>query len=223
MSGKHVWYGGPTGNTWNSRQWSFRGKAMTAISMMYTDNRFLIAADGRCRSDDESATEKDRETDHAQKIFLVESGHLKMAYALTGFSSNEGGIFDMVAEAEKQVKTLAMSSFSNGNQYISRFCQNIKRVVAKAKYDGRITEFSKREPAEPEEKGRKFKFYFLGFFGTTPFWVEAKFYHHPEQCGDFEFELRKNDFEIAPQIRSVGSETIANMMYAPNAPEFSDS
>jgi hypothetical protein len=182
---------------------------MTAISMMYTGGSFLIAADGRCRSDDESAT-KERETDQAQKIFPVETENMKLAYALTGFSSTEDGRFDLVAESEKQVQTLAMSRCSNGYEYVHRFCLNIKRAVTKARRDGQITEFSKNEHLPPEEKGRQFKFFFLGYFRGLPFWTEAKFYHDEETD---RIQIRKADFELVPTIHSVGSEVLANMMY----------
>jgi len=206
------WYGGPTQNTWSPQKWSFRGNDMTAISMAYYVNYgFLIVADGRCRADDESVANKTKETDMAQKIFPVETTNITMAYALTGFAGDEQ--FDLISETKKQMALLSMSHFASGNQYINRFCRNIKGIVQRAKKNGLIGEFSKHEPPEPEEKGRKFKFYFMGYFNALPFWVEAKFYYHPEQTGEVQFELRKNDFEISQCVRSVGSQKIANMIY----------
>jgi hypothetical protein len=184
---------------------------MTALSMMYTGNGFLIAADGRCRSDNpESVVEKTRETDQAQKIFPVETDTLKMAYALVGFASNEDGSFETVAELAKQVKLLEMSRFSNGYQYIHRFCQNIKRAVMKARTDGRITEFPNNDHLELEEKGRIFRLVFLGYFNGLAFWREAKFYHD-EQLNTI--DVRPDDVEIIRHLRCIGPEEIARSMY----------
>src|SRR5271165_1950141 len=133
---------------------------MTAISMMYTDRRFVIAADGRCRSDDESAS-KERETDQAQKIFPFEADNLKMAWALTGLSSTEDGRFDLIAESDKQMKALVISRFSNGHQYVKGFCARIKRAIIKARRDGRIAEFPNTAQLQPAEKGRIVRFFFL--------------------------------------------------------------
>lgn len=184
---------------------------MTAISMMYTSSRFVIAADGRCKSDDPLASKKG-ETDEAKKIFCFEAHNIKMAWALAGMSSMEDGRFDLIAEAEKRMNALAMSAFSSGNSYVKRFCANIKRAVIKAKREGRITNFPKPNQLEGTQKRPFVRFFFLGFLNRIPFWVEARFFHD-EQTGGIDLWL--NDEDFSQPLMTVGSEVIANMMYAP--------
>jgi hypothetical protein len=210
---KIAWYGTHPDNTWCTRKWSCRDREMTAISTMFTGNKFLIAADGRCKSDDESAS-KERETDEAQKIFPVETNNLIMGWALTGFSSTEDGRFDLVCECHKEVDRLAVSTFSSGHRYVKRFCADIKRTVSKARRDGLMPEFARNEQLEAEERGRIFKLFFAGYFGGNPFWIEAGFYH--DERGHI--EIRQDDAEIVEGcIRYVGSIILANMMYDPAA------
>jgi hypothetical protein len=209
---KVAWYGSPPQKTWCSVEWSFTGHAMTALSFMYTGRSFLIAADGRSRSDDESAS-KERETDEAQKIFPIETDDIRLVWALTGFSSTEDGRFDLVVECEKQVKSLAMSAFSSGHDYVKRLCRNIKRTLIEARQEGRMPEFKKNEYLSPTEQDRQFKFYFAGYFRGVPFWAEAGFYH----TGDG-IEIRQEDPEaVAGRIRCAGSATLATMAYGNNA------
>lgn len=188
---------------------------MTAISTMYANKRFLIAADGLMKSDDASAS-KERETDKAQKIFPSKAANVKMAWALTGFSSTEDGRFDLVSECRKQVDGLAMSTFPSGHSYVKKLCANIKRVVCKARQDGRMPEFVRNENLEPEEQGRIFKLFFVGYCGGVPFWAEVGFYHNETVVGHI--EVRQEDHEMVDgTLRYVGSTTVANMMYDPAA------
>jgi len=187
---------------------------MTAISMMYTaGKRFVIAADGRCKSDAESAS-KEGETEEAQKIFPFETDNIKMAWAMAGMSSTEDGRFDLVAESKKQMEALVISRLSNGHQYVKGFCARLKRAIVKARLDGRITKFPKTEHLEPEEKGRIVRVFFLGYFRGLPFWAEAKFYHHKETDS---IERRINDSDFSQPLMAIGPDVIADMMYRSGA------
>jgi hypothetical protein len=186
---------------------------MTAISMLYTGKRFVIAADGKCRSDDPLAS-KEGETDQAQKIFSFETDNIKMAWAIAGMSSTEDGRFNLIAEAQERMSASAMSAFSSGNLYVKRLCANIKRAIIKARREGRITKFSKPKRSEPPQDSPFVRFFFLGFMNGTPFWVEARFYHD-EQTDGIEVWLNNEDF--TQPLMAVGSDVIANMMYAPGA------
>ncbi len=128
------WYGGPEPYVWKSRQLSSTNE-MTAIVTWYTGEKFIVAADGRCKSDDPTLS-GGLETEYAQKIFPVEDAKLKAAWSITGFALNEDGTFDLVAECKKIVKTLPMAWFSNSNDYVDRFCLNLRRVFGKARRMG---------------------------------------------------------------------------------------
>jgi hypothetical protein len=152
---------------------------MTAISMLYTMDRFLIAADGRCRSDDPTGKEKDKETDTAQKIFFIDSPAVKMAGAVSGLAFTSEG-FDTLAEYRRKAAALPVSGFSNSHDYIHRICLNVKRSAIKAQKDGRLTFLANEELPENEE-GRQFRLYALGYFRGTPFWIVGGFYHDKDK------------------------------------------
>jgi hypothetical protein len=181
---------------------------MTAISMVYSQWGFTIAADGRCKSDDPSMTE--RETEQAQKIFPVENDNVTLAYTLAGFALNEDGTFDMIAECKQQADMLLTRRFTNGDDYIHRFCLNLKRAIIKARRDGRISEFPRYEELPPEEQGRICRLQFAGYFRGTPLWIEVKFYH--EEDTD-RIRLRLNHHSLIRQVICTGSDQIANLMY----------
>lgn len=186
---------------------------MTAISMLYTGKRFVIAADGRCRSDDPLAS-KEGEKDDAQKIFRFETDNIKMAWAVAGMSSTEDGRFDLIAEAQERMNVLAMSAFSSGNLYIKRLCANIKRAIIKARREGKITKFSQPKQSEPTQDSPFVRFFFLGFMNGIPFWAEARFYHDEQTDG---IEAWQNNEDFTQPLMAVGSDVIANMMYTPGA------
>ena len=188
---------------------------MTAISMLYTPNQgFIMAADGRAKADDPTAS-RDEETEEAQKIFLVATDNLRMAYSLAGFAVTEGRTFDVLAECQKEIRTLSPKRFSSGYDYVYKLCMNIKRVVGKARRDGIIDSFPTNQHLAIEERGRTFRLFFVGYFRGGPFWIEVGFYY---DSATNRVRIRSNNREVGQQlVLCVGSEIISNWMYDPNA------
>lgn len=184
---------------------------MTAISMTYTGRSFLIGADGRCKAD-EGSPSKERETDQAQKIFLIDSDNVHLAYTITGFAANDDGTFQVVVEAKKQAEKLQTARFSTGDDYAHRFCLNIMRATLAAMRDGRIKEFPVNEHQPPEFRDRKFRLFFVGYFRGTPLWMEFAFWHDADKK---RIRLKNSHFSMDQYgvMHSIGSSIIANMMY----------
>jgi hypothetical protein len=211
-----VCYGGPDFEMWSFPSWS-ADEDMTAVSMFFTMDRFLIAADGRCRSDDPTGIEKGKETDQATKIFLVEKPIVKMACAMSGFSLTAEG-FDTLAEYRHAATALPPSGFSSGYDYFDRICSNVKRAVVKAKRDGRIKGFPANEGLPAEYRDRKFRLLSLGYFKEQPFWEERAFY----------YDTKKDELTVRPNSVPVNQEgtrcispcaAIVQMMYGNMTPD----
>lgn len=182
---------------------------MTAISMLYTMQQFLMAADGRCRAD--NPEQRELETDQAQKIFLVDGPMVKMAWALAGFALNDDGTFDTAAETRHRIEALPALGFSSAHDYIHRLCLNIRRSVIRARKDGRIQEFPKNEHLVGDEKDRKFRLFFVGYFKGKPFWIEAGFYHDEEK-DHIDIRIVHRNVDRA-NLNCIGPTVIAEMMY----------
>ena len=145
-----------------------------------------------------------------KRFFLSKSNFVHLVYAVTGFSSNNDGTFDVAVEAKKQAETLPTGQFSDGHDYVHRFCLNIKRALIAARRDGRIPEFPNNDHLPPEERSRKFRLFFVGYFKSLPLWMEVGFYHDAEND---RIRVRPQHFEIAMNIHRIGSQALANMMY----------
>jgi len=192
---------------------------MTALSMTLTpDRRFIVAADGRCKSDDpHSEKERELETEKAQKIFIVETSDIKFVYAMTGFAMTGEG-FDLVAECRKQAELLPTARrFFSGYDCVEWFAKGIKNVVDKALRNRTITKFADTSHLEPSERARKFKFYFAGYFKESLFFLEVRFYHRIE-LGSMQFEMALLDTS-RPNNTCVGSDSIANQIYGDAVPD----
>src|SRR5690242_5166141 len=114
------WHGSPLTTTWRRRWRRPEGSRMTAIASVYTPLGFIIAADGRCRSDDELSG-REYETDNAQKIFPIENEDRVLAYSLIGFGGTNDGKFKSLDEIAKVSATLANRRFNDIESYIHRF------------------------------------------------------------------------------------------------------
>ena len=211
-----ICYGGPDFGMWSFPSWSAE-EDMTAISMFFPMDRFLIAADGRCRSDDPTGKEKDKETDKATKIFMVEKPIVKMACAMSGFALTPEG-FDTLAEYRQAATALPPSGFSSGYDYFHRICSNVKRAVVKAQKDGHIKGFPANDELPEDHRDRKFRLLALGYFRENPFWIEGAFYH--DKAKDL-LTIRMNSIPVnQPGTRCIGPCTaIIQMIYGNTTPD----
>jgi hypothetical protein len=183
---------------------------MTAIAVSFDplENRFEIAADGRCATSIQPIQVK---TDTEQKIFNTQnlSRSVNVAYAMTGFARI--GSFEMIAEVQKQIETLSKRQFSDGYEFCEKACFNMTKVLEKALRDGNIPAIPVSTELPPEEAGRICRIFLLGFFQDNPFFRIASFHYDD---GTHCFRVGWRDLKLLQHcIFPFGSDRIEGMLF----------
>jgi hypothetical protein len=160
---------------------SLGSDTLTAIAAAFepSERRFVIAADGLCASDTIPMQIRSEED---QKIFFSQTRFASLVYAMAGLAN--AGNFELISAVHRQTEILSKRKFSNGYEYASQLCLSLIKVLQKAKDDGRIARVPLRQDLPPEEKGRLFTLYLLGFFEGNPFFRISRFYYD-EMSGKF--------------------------------------
>src|ERR1035438_4808800 len=153
---------------------------MTANSIVYTSVGFVVAADGRCRSE-EPASKQERATDCAQKIFSIKNKDKSLAYPVSGFAFTEDGKFEVAGEASAIALALANREFRTSQIYFAEFCRRLRHAFNAAIKDGRIDEFPPNEHLPLVDRNTLCRIFVVGYFKTQPAWVIAKFSHEEKQ------------------------------------------
>jgi hypothetical protein len=186
-------------------------KAMTAIAIVSTADRFIIAADGRVRLDDEarlkaSAEELDRETDTQQKIFPVALPGQSLAYAVTGSVYDPRG-FDLLAITETQIRVLSDRKFDDLRSFLRTLAGKIKRAINEAKRCGTLESFPQIRKMERSHAWVIASLYFCGYFNQFACFTQIDFFHFG---GDAQSQV--NDYPLGSTL-VMGSEMVRRRMY----------
>jgi hypothetical protein len=209
-----IWHGSaPTSIFFYPAETLLGADAMTAIAVAYdySAKKFVVAADGRCST---ASTPMTIKTDKQQKIFFAESRQMSIIYAMTGFSSmsdHDSGVtlFDTVTEAGRQLNSLGKRPFSDGYELSRKFCSLMAKAFENAVKG--IPQVPVTPDLPPEEAGRIFRFFLLGFFRGLPFWRIASFYYDPAVS---RVRTRMQDFELSHNnFAGTGSDKIRQMLY----------
>lgn len=146
---------------------------MTAIAAGYdpADMRFVLAADGRCAV---ATLPLQIKTDEDQKVFFAHTRFASVMYAMSGLAII--GSFELTGPVHRQIELLSKRKFANGYEFASTLSRNLIRVLQNALEDGRITHVPMRQDLPPEEHGRLFTAYLVGFFQGIPFFRVSTFY-----------------------------------------------
>jgi hypothetical protein len=181
---------------------------MTAIAAAYdpADKRFVIAADGRCAAPTLPLRVK---TDDDQKVFDSHTRFARIMFAMSGAANI--GSFELTGPVHRQIEMLSKRKFPNGYEFASTLCRNLIRVLQNALEDGRITDVRPREDLPPEEKGRLFTIYLVGFFEGVPFFRVSTFYFD-KSSRRFTPPRDQNPDLQNPNIIYTGSEKIQRMV-----------
>jgi hypothetical protein len=178
---------------------------MTAISIVYTAEGFVIASDGRIRWAD-TPDDRPSVTEDAKKIFKSDNG--KMAYAVAGLGKSASGAFDMLDECRAQADTLKPEAFHSCYEYLDAFARNLKCAIAEAKRDGRIEHFTERSGVLREDRYVISKLFAAGYFADGPCWGQATISH----CNQSDVVHRMTtDTLMAGRDISYGSQTILEL------------
>ena len=175
----------------------------TAIIVAYTENGFVVAADGRSL-DSRDPTKHD---DSVQKIFPIEDAARALAFAVSGaavIGSDAGEDFSFVAEANHGAQALRSSAWSDLEGYGREFARIINKALRKAKDTGRIAAFPTSKNLAGERGTTIARIVLAGYYSDQPSRIEVRFRHdneglsHPEiTTGHLEFAVQWGSERIA--------------------------
>lgn len=153
---------------------------MTVIASVFVPSSgFVIAADGRCRSDDPANTLFD--SDHAQKIFPVENADRTYAFAIIGMGGTNNGKFVTVDEIIRAASKLANRRITDGDIYVHNLCHHVQRATAKARRDGTIPSFPFNKEAPEDMRRSLFRILMMGYFNRHPWLFECRFFYTEDE------------------------------------------
>lgn len=142
------WYG--TKNTVCSTAIESVRIDMTAISIAYVNDGFVVAADGRSRWNSESKPDLEAiksQSDTEQKIFYGEYKRQPFAYALSGAAFNKNKTFNLVAELKRSVED--SSNAKDLRSAVVNIGECLNHSIATARADGRIPGYPEMDTIIP--------------------------------------------------------------------------
>jgi hypothetical protein len=212
MGNKILWHGSLPGSSWPTDKTLYKGSDMTAISALYdpANQNFVIAADGRCNGITDTRAMVVL-TNSEQKIFHTQTKLLTVAYAISGLARSANGSFDTMAEITKHIRALSMRPFPTVYRFIEVFSSKMEKTIENALANGTFPPLPRQGELPPDEVGRAFRLYLLGFYHKKPFGIQARFYVDMETR---KASTRRHDFDISTFcLCCTGSDPIAEMIY----------
>ena len=147
----------------------------TAIVEAFTEQGFVIAADGRQLKNDKPFN------DTLQKIFPISEGRTSLAYALCGAhlltsdDTNEP-VWDLAAEMKQGIKSLLVRKSQNLLEYAQRLSMPINRHLEQAKKSGAVTEYPTQGMID-DNTSRIVVVLIDGYYNGVPSRVSVTFCH----------------------------------------------
>lgn len=188
--------------------------AMTTIGAAGTEHGFILGADGRMRLDDESRAKAAsnvlaRETDYAQKIFLIEGRGHTVALAMAGSVANNDLNCDLVKEAKGLSLLYRQRSFRDHTKFVNGFCSALTKHINAARH------FPKLHKAG--NGWTILDLIMLGYVNHLPFLSSVNIHHR----GSFA-EFTPNNWPIGFCLL-YGSDRVRQRMYDNNGMPIPDS
>ena len=140
----------------------------SALLFFYTSEGFLVAADGRMRS--EGAVLSDSVT----KIFSISAPNVSLAYAFAGsvaFTDKKDPssiLFDLREEAVKVIQSLRPEDYDDLTSYAGAFSRQLYDRLVAAKQNESMERFKEEQPYIAY-------LFFAGYFAGQASWVTAEF------------------------------------------------
>lgn len=186
----------------------------TAVVRIYTDDCFVVAADGLRLSFHGRQVVNDKQ----QKIFVIEQSAGLFAHALTGVTYFEHGrtTFSVSDAVQKIANELLMEHFTSADRYIARFGKLAIDALRKGQRDGKIKGF---EDISGNEPGLIVTILFAGYFKTKAFMADIKLFHHKQKLQTPAFEF-KDCIPGEVEIKVAGSTVVFNELRNTDNPDF---
>jgi len=188
----------------------------TALVRTYTTGGFVIAADGRMRSDRTWAIVSDT----TQKIFEVGDQRRMLAYAFVGAAKltpddSDEVVFDFISETAKVVRVLATRKTKNLFGYAVRLSRAIQALLM----DAKDVRFPVEGKQQPNETGITICRLFLdGYCNGLPSRAAVRFSHEDQKLSKPEISdpgIEEDDF------LARGSKIVAQLLLDTNDERFS--
>jgi hypothetical protein len=148
----------------------------TAIAMVYTNEGFVMGADGRKRRSDDVIV-----SDSAQKLFPIDQSGVHVAYALAGSvgitpsETDTTVVFDFVTEIANALPAAHASSAKTLRDFVVALCAGAEAKLSDLKANGGIEKLPSDELTGESVICRLF---FNGYYRGTPSRVFATFRHN---------------------------------------------
>jgi hypothetical protein len=157
----------------------------TAIVRIYTEEGFVIAADGRQVREDGLPF-----NDGAQKIFPLCDERGSLAYAICGTTlmtsdddTNEP-VWDLAAEMAHAIKSLSGRKSKNLFGYATRLSRPINRHLKEAKQNGNIAKYPTETDMIDHDGSMIAEALIDGYYNGVPSRVSIKLYHRSQQLAE---------------------------------------
>jgi hypothetical protein len=159
----------------------------TAIIVCRLANAFFIAADGRSRREN-----GDLVSDHERKIFSIEVGPARFAFAVTGTArftpdnDAEDIVFNFNIEIQNAAQELAKIECADAIDYSDRLINlvnvSLKRAVENAQKAGKPVSY----PSNPEnyEDGSIVSVFLCGYYARWALGMVVKFFHREQRLAE---------------------------------------
>lgn len=193
----------------------------TAIVRTYTNEGFVIAADGRkTKTQDGSVVVV---SDATQKIFPVVGQAQSLAYAIAGtvqFTPKDSDeiVFDLIAEISNASQEFASRRSRNLAGYSTRLCRAVNARLAHVQKTGKPFRYPEDAVPLPGEHGRTIAHVFLeGYSGAAPARVRARFCHEDQKL--LEPEIITGELAAGcPMVYGPGD--VTNLLFKTEDPRF---
>src|SRR5579872_3660640 len=190
----------------------------TAIFRAFTNDGFLIAADGRQQELDGTIISENK-----QKIFSF-GGNQSLAYSFTGrvgLGPDDAPdiTFDFIAQFKQTAQVISTRRFPTLAKYAHRLAQQVQRVLKDRCRDGRI-EFTDEPSLIPGEVGSTIAEAMIdGYYSGLPSCVSVRFYRLNGQFVEPEI--------MAPDVKAGGvwlhgSKMVGELLYAKDPRFYND-
>ncbi len=145
----------------------------SAVALTYTRDGFVIAADGRARTNGEILSET------TQKIFPIDG--LGLCYALCGRAAfdtkNKENEIDLLKDAPYAITAISANDHSDLSGYAGSFSMYLYSLLKKAQESGQLETLPTKETDRHGDTHDIFHLFVAGYFREQPAWCFTTFSH----------------------------------------------
>ena len=183
----------------------------TAIVRTFTEEGFIIAADGRARGAEDGI----KKYDDLQKIFAIGNNPRSLAYSISGAASiatcdGTEIAFDFITEINRATEALSMRRYDNLGEYARKAFGSVHLKLKDSKLAGRL-DYPELGTFDPSERGSTIARVFIdGYYRDVPCRVKGRFFHECQVLAGL--EVLQQELAMGAQW-AQGSTKVFEMMF----------